>query len=158
MIRAVKIFLIALTITVLFAACGKEAQQPAKEPAPADVTAAVMSSVEFMSPVEKTAENIGAYYTDLDTASVDTMSVYVCGSGAYPDEIAVIKFKDEDGAKAGFAAVTKRFDELVSTYKDYTPAEMYKLESPVLEQKGLYVIFIDCSDNTKAKETVNAQF
>jgi predicted small lipoprotein YifL len=156
--RLLKTLIITLAVSLLFAGCGSKTAEPAKQPTPAEVTAAVMSAVEFMSPVEKTTETIGAYYTDLDTNSVESMSVYVCGSGAYPDEIAVFKFKDEDGAKAGFAATEKRFNELVATYTDYTPDEMYKLESPVLEQKGNYVIFIDCSDNAKAKEITDAQF
>jgi hypothetical protein len=156
--RIFKFLITALSMVFLFTACGADPEEGAKEPAPSAVTAAVMSAIEFPSPVEKTAENIGAYYTDLDTASVEAMSVYICGSGAYPDEIAVIKFKSEDDAIAGFTAAEKRFDELKSTYKDYTPKEMYKLENPMLEQKGKYVIFIDCSDNSEAKKIVDAQF
>jgi hypothetical protein len=88
---------VLIAVMLCLSGCG-ETGEAALEPAPADVTAAVMSEVEFASPAPKTLETIGAYYTILDTSSVSEMSVYVCGSGAYPDEIAVIKFNDSEAA------------------------------------------------------------
>jgi hypothetical protein len=86
------------------------------------------------------------------------MSVYVCGSGAYPDEIAVFEFTDDKTAETGLAAVNKRYEDLVSTFTDYTPEEMYKLESPVMAKYGNYVVFIDCTDNEIAQEIVSTYF
>ncbi|MDR0987826.1 MAG: DUF4358 domain-containing protein [Ruminococcus sp.] len=145
----IKIVGVIFAVILCLTACGAK-EETVVEPAPADVTAAVMSVVELSSPSEKTLENIGAYYTDLDTSSVAEMSVYVCGSGAYPDEIAVIKFKDAAKAESGFEAVSARYDAMVKTFIDYTPDEMYKLDSAVLEKKGNYVIFIASADNAKA--------
>ncbi|MDR0974582.1 MAG: DUF4358 domain-containing protein [Ruminococcus sp.] len=148
------VFILLLVITV---GCGNT-EEIIAAPAPADVTAAVMSEVEFMSPVPKTIETIGVYYTILDTSSVSDMSVYVCGSGAYPDEIAVIEFIDSEAADKGFEAVTDRLDTLIKTYTDYTPEEMYKLDSAVLEKRGNYVIFIVADDNEKALEITDRMF
>ena len=45
----------------------------------ADITAAVTAEIEIPSAVEKTAENIGAFY-DIDTSALEEMSVFICGS------------------------------------------------------------------------------
>jgi hypothetical protein len=154
--KKLTILFAVLLITLSITAC--ESEPVNVDINPDNVTAAVMSAIEFPSPVQKDAESIGVYYTELDTNSVKRMSVYVCGSGAYPDEIAVFEFRDEEAADAGFEAVNKRYDELVSIFTDYTPAEMYKLESPVMDRFGNYVIFIDCSDNEKAEEIIGTYF
>ena len=117
----------------------------------ADITAAVTAEIEISSAIEKTADNIGAFY-DIDTAALTDMSVLICGSGAYPDELAVFRFADPDSAKAGAEAVQKRLDSQLALYKDYTPDEVYKLEEAVIIEKDTWVIFIACSDNAGAKE------
>jgi hypothetical protein len=146
---------ILLTLS-LFTACGSSAEPI--DVNPDNVTTAVMEAIEFPSPVGKDMESIGVYYTTLDPNSVERMSVYVCGSGAYPDEIAVFEFSDSKAADAGYEAVTKRYEDLVSTFTDYTPEEMYKLESPVMAKYGNYVVFIDCSENEIAQEIVLTYF
>ena len=124
-----------------------------KEISAADITAAVTAEIEISSAIEKTAENIGAFY-DVDTSAVTDMSVFICGSGAYPDELAVFRFTDADSAKAGAEAVQTRLDSQLALYKDYTPDEFYKLEGAAVIQKDTWVIFAACSDNEKAKEII----
>lgn len=119
----------------------------------ADITAAITAEIEIPSAVEKTAENIGAFY-DIDTSAVEEMSVLICGSGAYPDELAVFKFKD-GGAAAGKEAVQKRLDSQIALYTDYTPDEVYKLEGANLIENGNWVILTICADNDRAKEIIN---
>lgn len=119
----------------------------------ADITAAVTAEIEIPSAVEKTVENIGAFY-DIDTSTVEELSVLICGSGAYPDELAVFKFKD-GGAAAGKEAVQKRLDSQISLYTDYTPDEVYKLDGANLIEKDNWVILTICADNDRAKEIIN---
>lgn len=119
----------------------------------ADITAAVTAEIEIPSAVEKTVENIGAFY-DIDTSTVEEMSVLICGSGAYPDELAVFKFKD-GGAAAGKEAVQKRLDSQIALYTDYTPDEVYKLDGANLIEKDNWVILTICADNDRAKEIIN---
>lgn len=118
----------------------------------ADITAAITAEIEIPSAVEKTLENIGAFY-DIDTSTVEEMSVLICGSGAYPDELAVFKFKD--GAAAGKEAVQKRLDSQTALYTDYTPDEVYKLDGANLIEKDNWVILTICADNDRAKEIIN---
>lgn len=119
----------------------------------AEIAAAVTAEIEIPSAVEKNVDNIGAFY-DIDTSTVEEMSVLICGSGAYPDELAVFKFKD-GGAAAGKEAVQKRLDSQISLYTDYTPDEVYKLEGANLIEKDNWVILTICADNDRAKEIIN---
>lgn len=126
---------------------------PVSDVSAADITAAVTAEIEIPSAVEKTADNIGAFY-DVDVSAVEDMSVLICGSGAYPDELAVFKFTDAEAAKAGAEAVQKRLDSQTETYADYTPDEMYKLEDAFVIIKDNWVAMAACSDNSRAKEII----
>lgn len=167
-----KLFIVtALLAAVLLAACKKVSDSvPAdgtmepsntvsdteakSETSAADVTAAVMAEIEIASAVEKTADTVGAFY-DIDTSAVTDMSVFVCGSGAYPDELAAFSFKDGDAAKSGAEAVKKRLENQTALYTDYTPDEVYKLENAAVIEKGSWVILVICSDNDRAAEIIN---
>ena len=128
---------------------------PVKDASAADITAAVTAEIEIPSAVEKTADNIGAFY-DIDVSAVTDMSVLLCGSGAYPDELAVFKFTDDEAAKAGMEAVQKRLDSQIELYADYTPDEMYKLEDAFIFTKNNWVAMAVCSDNSRAKEIIES--
>ena len=78
----------------------------------------------------------------------------ICGSGAYPDELAVFKFTDAEAAKTGAEAVQKRLDSQIELYSDYTPDEMYKLEDAFVITKDNWVAMAACSDNSRAKEII----
>ena len=125
--------------------------EAAAEASAADITSAIMAEIEIQSAVEKTIDDIGAFY-DVDTETVTDLSVFICGSGAYPDELAVFRFTDSGSAKTGAEAVRKRLENQLALYKDYTPDEVYKLEDAALIEKGEWVIFTACSDNSRAKE------
>ncbi len=157
------IIAIALLTALMLTGCGENEEaveanatvSVAAASSPADITAAIMAEIEIPSAMEKNAENIGAYY-DVDIATVAEMSVYICGSGAYPDELAVFKFNDEASAQAGAEAVKSRLESQTAIYKDYTPAEMYKLEEAVVITEGNWVAFAACADNARAKEIIES--
>lgn len=117
----------------------------------ADITSAIMAEIEIQSAVEKTVSDIGAFY-DVDADSITDISVYICGSGAYPDELAVFRFTDSESAKAGSEAVKKRLENQIALYTDYTPDEVYKLEDAAVITKDTWVILTVCSDNSRAME------
>ncbi|MCM1024748.1 MAG: DUF4358 domain-containing protein [Prevotella sp.] len=154
---------VPVNATVDTSAEAQEAQSeaPAEPAAPvsdvtaADITAAVTAEIEIPSAVEKSIDNIGAFY-DVDTASVTDMSVLICGSGAYPDELAVFKFTDAEAAKAGAEAIQKRLQNQIDTYSDYTPDEMYKLDDAFVITKDNWAAMAACSDNARAKEIIES--
>ena len=119
-----------------------------------DVTAAVLEAVPISSAVEKGIDDLSVYFPSLDPESVTEASYYICGSGAYPDEIAVLKFGSDDLAEAGLEAVKERLDSQYETYESYTPKEMYKFDGAVAEARGSYVVYLITADNNAAKEVV----
>lgn len=156
----------ALIAAMLFSlsACGGEPEQTpvsTNEAAPAvseftasEVTAAVLAAVPINSAVEKGIDGLSVYFTSLDPEGITEASYYICGSGAYPDEIAVLKFSSDDLAKTGLEAVKERLDSQYATYESYTPKEMYKFDGAVAEARGCYVVYLITADNVAAKEAV----
>lgn len=143
---------------VMLTACSKvETADEMKQPAPADITAAIMTEIEIPSAVEKTKEDVGAYY-DIDIEAAEALSVYICGSGAYPDELAVFKMNSAEDAENARAAAQKRLDSQIELYADYTPNEMYKLDGAKVVVKGNYVMLFACSDDDRAYEIADSLF
>lgn len=143
---------------IMLTACSKvDSTAETKEPAPADITSAIMAEIEIPSAVVKTKDDVGAYY-DIDVEATDALSVYICGSGAYPDELAVFKMNSAEQAENARAAVQKRLDNQIELYRDYTPDEMYKLDGAKVVVKGNYVMLFACSDDDRAYEIADNLF
>ena len=149
--------LIVLPIMMLTACSKTESVKEVKEPAPADITSAIMAEIEIPSAVEKTKEDVGAYY-DIDVEAAEALSVFICGSGAYPDELAVFKMNSSEQAENARAAAQKRLDGQIELYSDYTPDEMYKLDGAKVVVKGNYVMLFACSDDDRAYEIADSLF
>ena len=54
----------------------------------AEITAKIKQDVKFPGMAEIGADRMAGYY-DVAADKIDSYSAYICGSGAYPDEIAV---------------------------------------------------------------------
>lgn len=121
---------------------------------PSDITSAVLVEIPINSAIEKGLDDLSMYFTELDTTGLESVSYYMCASGAYPDEIAVMKFTSEELAGQGRTAVQSRLDKQISVYESYTPDEMYKLEGAIIETNGNYLYYLVTSDNAKAEEIV----
>ena len=61
---------------------------------------------------------------------------------------------DENAAKEIEAALKTRIENQKTAFKDYVPAEMDKLNDPVLVVDGNYVIMCLSNNNSKAKEII----
>ncbi|MCL2054173.1 MAG: DUF4358 domain-containing protein [Oscillospiraceae bacterium] len=123
------------------------------EKTPTEITAAIMAEIEIPSAVEKSISSLGLYY-DVDESLFEAMSLVICASGAYPDELAVFELKNESDSDTVKEAIQKRLDSQTTLFKDYTPSEMYKLDNAVIGDKGKYVYFLACADNARAEEVV----
>ncbi len=119
-----------------------------------EITAAVLEKVEISSAIEKGVDDLEYYFTSLDVSGLEEASYYMCASGAYPDEIAVLKFSSDELAEAGLAAVQERMEQQRSTYETYTPDEMYKFDGAVAETRGNYIVYLITADNSAAEEII----
>ena len=69
----------------------------------------------------------------------------------------VLKMIEDDRYCMEIAAQLQAFtDSWIAGYSDYKPEEVPKLESAVLEQDGVYVVFCVTADNTAAKSAVRS--
>ena len=134
-----------------------EGSSPAANAAPSDVVKAVLAEISINSSVEKGKDDLENYYASLDTATVEDAAFAMCGSGALPDEIAIIKCKTADDAKNAETALKAKLDKQKELFSTYTPDEMYKLEGAVIFTKGNYAVFIALSYNDKAKSIVEGK-
>ena len=121
----------------------------------AEITAKIKQDVKFPGMAEIGADRMAGYY-DVAADKIDSYSAYICGSGAYPDEIAVFKMKSADDVNAVKSVLEKRVENQSATFKDYTPDEMYKIDGNNVVTSGNYVALIICADNAKAIEDFKA--
>lgn len=117
----------------------------------AEITAKIQEDVKFPGMAEIGADRMAGYY-DVAADKIDSYSAYICGSGAYPDEIAVFKMKSADDVNAVKSVLEKRVESQSATFKDYTPDEMYKIDGNNVVTSGNYVALIISADNAKAIE------
>ena len=134
-----------------------EQGEPATAPAPSEIVSAVLSEIPITSGVEKSKDDLPDYYSDIDVSQVESASFSICASGAFPDEIAVVKCTDSSAAAAVKSALEKRLASQIELYSTYTPDEMYKLDTAKIYVSGNYAVFIALSDNDKAKEIIDGK-
>lgn len=116
-----------------------------------DITDKILAEIEFPSKAEIKEDRIDDFY-EVDIDKIESFSAYLCGSGAYPDELAVFCMKSSDDTAAVKDMLEKRVEKQTASFKDYTPDEMYKIDGNNVVVSGNYVALIICSDNNKATE------
>lgn len=124
---------------------------------PAEIVDEIMTAEEMVSMAEVESGRMGNY-VEVDMETVESFSMYICGSGAFADEAAVFEMKSEDDTEALMEALQKRVDSRLADYKDYKPEECGKLETAVIKANGKYVLYAVSSDNDKAEEIFDSKF
>ena len=79
---------------------------------------------------------------------------YVDASGASAHEIDCFEANDENAAKEIETALKARIESQKKAFESYVPAEMDKLNNPVLVVDGSYVFMCLSNNNDKAKEII----
>lgn len=134
-----------------------ETESAAADIDPAEIVNEIMTETSMTSMAEVTADRIGNYI-EFDMEKVESFSMYICGSGAFADEAAVFKMKDEADADALIEALEARSETKNKDFEDYIPEECPKIESAVIKSNGCYVIYAVSSDNEKAEEIFDGKF
>lgn len=140
---------LAAVFCVTAAGCGK--QQTVMDPT--DALNQLKESTTFTDQMTDMDSAGACRFYDVQTDWVQDSAAYV-GSGATAESMAVFEAIDPDAA-GNIADALKTFqDSWIKGYSDYMPEEVPKLESAVLEQDGVYVVFCVTADNTAAKTAV----
>ncbi|MCL2696980.1 MAG: DUF4358 domain-containing protein [Oscillospiraceae bacterium] len=117
---------------------------------------AILAEIEIPSSVKKEIEDIPSFFADLDTAGIEELSFYICGSGAFPDELLIIRFGTSEAAAAAKTTVENRLESRRADFRDYAPAEMYKLDSAGVLTSSGWLFFYVTEDNARVREIINS--
>lgn len=117
---------------------------------PGEAAAAIIESVEFRDSLEEAKGDVAKDWYAFDD-KVRDYAVYISGSGATAEEVAVIR---SDDVKAARQTVDKRVADLKERFEDYMSAEMAKLSDPVIMTKGDTVILVVADDPAQARKAV----
>jgi hypothetical protein len=149
-----KILLLGFVFAVILAACSSRSADTTKETPPPDTVAqAVLDNVTFRDSLIKAEGDVATNYYKLDD-TITEHAIYISGSGATAEEIAVLKVGDPKDIDAAKAILEKRIEELTLRFEAYVPAEMVKLENPVILTQGDLAILVLADDQTAAEDAV----
>ncbi len=87
---------------------------------------------------------------------VEELSFYM-STGATAEEIMVARCKDAEGARQLMQAAKDRVEYLKTSFENYVPKELTKLQNPVLRQEGTYVILCISADDVAAEKIIDQQ-
>ncbi len=157
------ILVLAVTMTVLFTACGKDKEDagttaPAKDVKTQEAADAIRTQGDFkdqLATVHNTTALTRLYV--LDEANIEEAAFYT-NSSSTAEEIAVIKVKSQDYIDTVKAAYEKRIEDQKDACKDYLPDEMPKLDSAVIYVNGNYAVLCISNDNSKMEGIIKGIF
>lgn len=150
--------LAALTaLLLLLAGCGASGGSQATELEPDAAAQSILENVTFRDTLVKAEGGAAENYYRL-SGDVAAYAIYVSGSGATAEEIAVLKAADPAQLDAVKAIAEKRVENLKFQFENYVPQEMVKLGDPVLISRGDVVILVIADDSSQAQKAVDALF
>jgi hypothetical protein len=145
--------LVMVTFLIIFSLAFASCSKPPMETIAMDVGACadmLLNTVSFQDILTAISDEMMATLYLIDEQDVTQSKVYV-SSGATAEEIAVFEARDSDAARRIEAAVLQRVAEQQSSFRDYLPAELPKLDDPFVQVRGKYVILCLSNDNKKAR-------
>lgn len=154
--RIITVLLTAI-MAMSFAACSPAEEM--KTPAVSDVAQALTDAIEFPEMATQLAEDLQYYgYGDLNTDDIEEVYYAIASSGLTPEEILIVKLKDDSGIADLKTMMEARRDAIAAVAADYTPELMEQIDSAIIETKGAYAYFVISSDNAAAKAVLDEQF
>lgn len=114
-------------------------------------TAALLDAMQFPEMIAANSDFLNVNF-GINADDLEDYSLYICPSGAMPDEFGIFTAKSSDVAADIKAKVESRIASQTETYTDYTPNEVYKLDGSICEINGNTVYYAICADGAKAKE------
>ncbi len=118
---------------------------------PSEKAQELLGAVTFPEMVSKDMEFVEVTF-GITADMVTEHCLYICGSGAMPDEFGIFVASSADAASQIKSKIDARIAYQKNTYTDYTPAEVYKLEDSFCDVDGNTVVYAICADNAKARE------
>lgn len=112
------------------------------------------SGVTFKDDLAAMPDSVFETYYEVEDGDIVQKAVYA-GGGGTAEEIAVFEAKDEDAAGRLKEAAEQRIADQKENFENYVPGELTKLNNPVLEVKGKYVILCVCDNPEEARAIID---
>ena len=103
---------------------------------------------------EAEKESLDVIYPGLPKDKIKAMKIYVSSSGGTSEEIAAFEANDEDTAKEIETKLKERVEAQKTSFKNYVPEELKRLENALVIRKGNYVYLSVSGDPDKAKSII----
>lgn len=146
--------LLALTLTLLLAACGG-GEEKAADIDPDQLAQSIMEQVSFKDSLARVEGDLAKEWYFLDDKVTDH-AIYIDGTGASAQEIAVLKAADAADAAHLEQIMQDRLETLAFYFENYVPAEMQKINNPVIVTKGNVVVMVLHDDVAAAESALDS--
>ena len=103
---------------------------------------------------EAEKESLDVIYPGLPKDKIKAMKIYVSSSGGTSEEIAAFEANDEETAKEIETKLKERVEAQKTSFKNYVPEELKRLENALVIRKGNYVYLSVSGDPDKAKSII----
>ena len=112
------------------------------------------SELTFQDQLTALEGDAGLNIYGLDSSTAAQHKVYV-STGATAEEIAVFEAVSTEAAASIEEAVNQRVADQKAAFEDYQPKEMTKLNDPLVDVMGKYVILCLSDDNSAAQAIID---
>ncbi|MCH5212948.1 MAG: DUF4358 domain-containing protein [Oscillospiraceae bacterium] len=113
----------------------------------------IIDTVGFKDTLSKTPDNVTARLTGIGEGEALCGTLYI-GGGSTAEEFAIFEAGTAEKAKAIAEKLKKHVENRKASFETYKPAEMSKLNNPVIEVRGNVVMLCVSDNNSKAKEVM----
>lgn len=146
-----KLFAAVLCTALLLTGCASKSAGEVKDIRPGDAAGSLLESLTFQDSLILAEDGAAKNYYKLDE-NISEYAIYISGTGATAEEIAVLKTTDPKNVDKAVDILNKRLDDLRFRFEDYNPGEMVKLKDPVLVTGGNVAILVLSDDSAAAKK------
>ena len=114
-----------------------------------------LPEMKSVSDKDDNAENMFAYFSDLDYGKVEHFFLVYSATGL-ADEIAVIAVKDPADAAAARDSLASHLKDRTLLYQQYQPDQVPRVKDAELFVSGQYVVLIVCDEADAVKKAFSA--
>ena len=151
---------LTLTASTVLYGCGgsgdaKKTSTMASSAAVTKVADRLLNEIKYDDKLaEAEKESLDVIYPGLPKDKIKAMKIYVSSSGGTSEEIAAFEAGDEETAKEIETKLKERVETQKTSFKNYVPEELKRLENALVIRKGNYVYLSVSGDPDKAKSII----
>lgn len=156
--KKIVFLLLICSVLGMLSGCGDNKEKTEKtdntEVNVSELAEKLSTELTFEDSLSKLDNAVALKYYGIDETIVQDCAIYI-STGATAEEIAVFEANSADNAETILAACRTRREKQITSYSDYKPSEVDRLEHYVMVREGNYVVFCVNDDIDKAQEIVN---